>query len=86
MSTSQNPIPVTPYRKDGLADPLFLSMSIGSGESADGSVQFDIATTIGMGGMMLIVEVEQEGKPKIKEHVNLQELVNAWVNQIARTS
>jgi hypothetical protein len=86
MTTDQNPIPVTPKRADSLADAMDLCMHIGDGSNSEGTVQFDISSTIGMGGMILILDVAQEGKPKVRETVNLQDLVQAWVNQIVSTT
>lgn len=84
MSANQAPIPVTPVRYDDPMEGLFLCMHVADGGSE--AVKFDISTTIGMGGLRLIVDVEQEGKPKVRESVDLAELVQAWVNQIVSTT
>lgn len=84
MSTSQAPIAVTPERYESPMEGMFLCVHVADGGVDD--VKFNIATTMSVGGMRLILDVEQEGKPDVRESVDLRDLVQAWVNQIVRTT
>ena len=82
-STEQEPIAVRPLRYE--ETPLFFRTQLATGDNERG-VSFEIDTTIGLGGALLIATVEQEGKPRTVETIDLQDLISAWVNQIVSTT
>ena len=81
-STEQEPVAIRPLRYE--EPPLFFRTQLANGEKH--GVSFEIDTTIGLGGALLIATVEQEGKPRTVETIDLQNLISAWINQIVSTT
>lgn len=63
-------------------DDLHLHMSACAIQGKDG-LEADLTTTIGLGGLSLLLRVEKDGKT-VREAIDLRPMVEEWVAQIER--
>lgn len=62
-------------------DKLRMSQHVASSEDAETHSRIDVSTTLGLGGSLLVLRVEQAGEHR-QESVDLQEFLNAWATRL----
>lgn len=66
-----------------VSDDMFLCQHVADGGSKETDLTYNLATTIGLGGLDFILDVKK-GDVKIKETVNLRSAIMEWIKEVEK--